>query len=157
MPCRTGPQQLVLYNAAAATTALPGFTSERRFAGVVELSAWWRGERAGPASIDALRGRDLLAVAGLGQPTRFFAMLRASGLAVRELALGDHHAFTDLPWPGSTADVVVTEKDAVKLAPDRPMNARVWVAALDFAPDAAFGPALLALLPPASPRAMAAH
>ena len=153
LPARVGPHQLVLYNAQAPTTALPGFVSERRFAGVVPLAAWWRGERPADNSIGPLHGRDLLAVAGLARPQRFFDMLRASGLSVRELALGDHHAFASLPWPSSTGDVIVTEKDAVKLKPARAMNARVWVAALDFAPEAAFGPALTALLPQPGPRA----
>jgi tetraacyldisaccharide 4'-kinase len=43
--------------------------------------------------------------------------------------------------------VVVTEKDAVKLPPERALGASVWVARLDFVPDAAFEAALLALLP----------
>ena len=49
------------------------------------------------------------------------------------------------------ADVVVTEKDAVKLDPARRIGARVWVAALDFEPEPAFDDALLALLPPPPP------
>ena len=50
-------------------------------------------------------------------------------------------------WPADTPDVVLTEKDAVKLAPARAGATRVWVAALDFALPAAFETALLSLLP----------
>ena len=85
----------------------------------------------------ALRGRPLLAAAGIGDPERFFAMLEAEGLAIARLPLADHAAFDTLPWPADTADVIVTEKDAVKLA-GRPLGrTRVWVATLDFGlPDA---------------------
>jgi Tetraacyldisaccharide-1-P 4''-kinase. len=55
-----------------------------------------------------------------------------------------------MPWPSDAADVIVTEKDAVKLPPTRPLGTRVWVARLDFVPDPAFDAALLALLPPPS-------
>jgi tetraacyldisaccharide 4'-kinase len=37
-----------------------------------------------------------------------------------------------LPWPADTADVIVTEKDAVKLAPHASGPTRIWVATLDF-------------------------
>ena len=78
-------------------------------------------------------------------------LLRANGLVVVECALGDHDDFARLPWPASASDVVVTEKDAVKLPLTRAFGTRVWVAQLDFAPEAAFATALLRLLPP--PRA----
>ena len=48
------------------------------------------------------------------------------------LPLPDHHAFDTLPWADDVADVLVTEKDAVKLAPDRIGDSRVWVVPLDF-------------------------
>ena len=50
----------------------------------------------------------------------------------------------------AAADVVVTEKDAVKLRPERlaaqGTSARIWVAPLDFSADAAFDAALQAVL-----------
>jgi tetraacyldisaccharide 4'-kinase len=71
------------------------------------------GEGARP--LEAFRGRPLHAVAGIGNPVRFFRDLRARGLEVIEHPFPDHHAFTagelsfddDLP-------VLMTEKDAVK-------------------------------------------
>ena len=74
-------------------------------------------------------------------------MLRASSLDIEALPLPDHHDYRDLPWPAHTADVVLTEKDAVKLKPAQVGATRVWVAALDFATSAAFDDALIALLP----------
>ncbi len=142
------PRQLVVYNAAAATTPLPGHVARRELAGVVPLADWWRGASADRAALAALRGRSIVAAAGIARPERFFAMLRDSGLAIVELPLADHADFATLPWPAATRDVVVTEKDAVKLEATRSLAANVWVARLDFALDAAFEAALLALLPP---------
>ena len=139
-------RRLVLYNAAEATTPLPGYIAHRRLSGVVSLEAWARGEPPSWEALAALRGRSIVAAAGLARPNRFFDALRQGGLQPRELPLADHHDFAALPWPCGTGDVVVTEKDAVKLA-GRPMGgARVWVAGLDFEPEAAFAAALLAAL-----------
>ncbi|RKT42964.1 tetraacyldisaccharide 4'-kinase [Thiocapsa rosea] len=62
-------------------------------------------------------GRPVFAVAAIGNPERFFAMLRALGLEVEGLAYPDHYPFapTDLAdWP--PGPVLMTEKDAVKCA-----------------------------------------
>jgi tetraacyldisaccharide 4'-kinase len=149
MPRSVGPTTLVLYNAPVPSTALPGFTATRSFAGAVELAGWWAGEPAVAQSLRALVGRRVVAAAGLAQPQRFFDMLRAAGLEIDALPLPDHHDYATLPWPAGTRDVVVTEKDAVKLRPERVAPARVWVVALDFRPDAAFMERLVKLLPPA--------
>ena len=62
----------------------------------------------------------------------------------RRSALPDHHDFATLPWPPATRrDVIVTEKDAVKLRRRAPSAARVWVAPLDFEPEPGFADALL--------------
>ena len=141
-----GAQQIVVYNADRPTTALAGHLAHAALAGLVPLADWWRGEPPQPAALESLRGQTVLAVCGLARPGRFFALLRAHGLGVAELALEDHHAFTTLPWPVTAGDVVVTEKDAVKLPASRPTGSRVWVAALDLTLDPSFEPALLALL-----------
>lgn len=148
MPISVPARSVVLYNAARASTALPGHLAQRGLAGVVALEQWWRGAGPAPNSIDALRGRPLLAVAGLARPQRFFAMLREQGLDIVEHPLPDHHDYAMLPWSPGSADVVLTEKDAVKIRPERSSGVRIWVAALDFGFDAAFERDLLALLPP---------
>ncbi len=147
LPSGARAGRVVLYNAASSTTPLPGFTGKRSLAGVVALEAWWRGESPSLGALEALRGKSVVAAAGLAQPGRFFAMLRESGLVVTELALPDHHDFRTLPWPINAGDVVITEKDAVKIEAQRRIGSRVWVAALDFTPEPAFDAALLALLP----------
>jgi tetraacyldisaccharide 4'-kinase len=66
-------------------------------------------------TLDEFRGRPVHAVAGIGNPARFFAELRGRGLDVIPHAFGDHHPFTpqDLAF-GDDAPVLMTEKDAVK-------------------------------------------
>ena len=148
LPRATPPRSVVVYNAAAPSTPLPGVLAQRSLAGAVDLAGWWRGERAAAAALDALRDRPVVAAAGLARPERFFAMLRERGLRVTPLVLPDHHDYASLPWPAETPDVIVTEKDAIKLDVARMGRTRVWVAPLDFALDAAFDAALMPLLPP---------
>ncbi len=65
--------------------------------------------------LEAFRGRPVHAVAGIGNPQRFFADLRARGLEVIEHAFADHHPLSpaDLIF-GDGLEVLMTEKDAVK-------------------------------------------
>jgi len=62
-------------------------------------------------------GQCVHAVAGIGNPQRFFDSLAALGLAFDPHAFPDHHAFHagDLDF-GDTRPVLMTEKDAVKVA-----------------------------------------
>jgi len=67
-------------------------------------------------TLEALSGQRVHAVAGIGDPERFFSMLRGFGIAVVPHAFGDHHNYTpaDLAF-GSKLPVLMTEKDAVKI------------------------------------------
>lgn len=141
--------QLVLYTAGVRSTPLDGFVAHRRIAGLLPLEAWWRREAsagAGPHDT-ATRAARFTVCAGIAQPRALVASLEAAGFSVERLVpLGDHASFDPLPWDPSIADVVVTEKDAVKLDPqrlrrERPAS-RVWVAPLDFAIEPAFYDAL---------------
>ena len=84
-------------------------------------------------------------------------MLEAQGLHIRRLPLADHQAFNPLPWPADTAELIVTEKDAVKLPPAAVGSTRVWVAGLDFLPEPAFAAALRTLCAPFKPKHPQAH
>ena len=159
LPAQVPAASVVLYNAPSPSTPLPGWRAERRLAGAVSLAGWWRGEPASLAALHALRGTEVLAAAGLASPERFFTMLEAEGLHIRRLPLPDHHRYTQAPWPTGSGDVLITEKDAVKLRPD-PGNAsatggagpHIWVVALDFHLPPDFIHAVLSLLgPPPSP------
>jgi tetraacyldisaccharide 4'-kinase len=147
MPQRVPACTVVLYNAPHPSTPLPGSTARRGLAGVVELHGWWSGRPASRQELQDLIGRPLVAAAGMARPDRFFDMLRAAGLTVQPLPLPDHHDYAALPWPADAPDVIVTEKDAVKLAAHRMGATRVWVAPLDFQLDAAFERSLLGMLP----------
>ncbi len=148
LPSALPARSLVVYNATQASTPLPGTLARRGLTGVVELAAWWRGEAASRVALQALASRPLIAAAGVARPERFFVMLREAGLTFSPLALPDHHNYATLPWPADAPDVVLTEKDAIKLDISRLGRTRVWVAPLDFQIEAAFDDALLALLPP---------
>ncbi|MDQ3495844.1 MAG: tetraacyldisaccharide 4'-kinase, partial [Pseudomonadota bacterium] len=100
-----------------------------------------RGGRA--QALSAFAGQRVHAVAGIGDPERFFAMLRDFGIGVVPHAFPDHHAYVanDLRF-GSDLPVLMTAKDAVKcaaLAGERafvvPVRAELpeafWVALLD--------------------------
>jgi len=67
------------------------------------------------ADPETFAGQTVDAVAGIGNPARFFAHLRKLGLAIRPQPFPDHFAFTpdDLAFAGE-GPVVMTEKDAVK-------------------------------------------
>jgi tetraacyldisaccharide 4'-kinase len=150
LPDAVPPRSLVLYNAAAPSTPLPGWCAQRRLAGAVELADWWAGRPGSAHALQALQDKPLRAVAGIGAPQRFFDMLQAQGLSFTPCPVPDHHDYATLPWPPGTADVVLTEKDAIKLTPQRCAGTRVWVVALDFALPDGFVAALARLLP-ASP------
>ncbi|HEY0065183.1 MAG TPA: tetraacyldisaccharide 4'-kinase [Telluria sp.] len=81
-------------------------------------------------ALSALAGKRLVAAAGIGNPGRFFAMLRAAGLEIGELALPDHHDFLDAPFARVDADIIlITEKDAVKCGQIEQLrnDPRLWV------------------------------
>ena len=60
-------------------------------------------------------GREVVAAAAIGNPERFFAMLRAHGLVLETRTLPDHARFTPaLAGAGRGKPVLLTEKDAVK-------------------------------------------
>jgi tetraacyldisaccharide 4'-kinase len=70
---------------------------------------------ATPLTQSELSGKKLHAVAGIGNPGRFFAGLSRMGLAFSAHPFPDHHAFraADLEFADSDF-VLMTEKDAVK-------------------------------------------
>lgn len=142
LPQAVSVTTLPLYNAPKPSTPLPGWMASRRLTGVVPLDDWIAGTQAPRNSWAELRGRTVVAAAGIASPERFFSALRAEGLAIDPLPLPDHFAYDTLPWPAETADVVVTEKDAVKLRWLATGITRVWVAPLDFEPDLGFAAAV---------------
>ena len=82
--------------------------------------------KADDASVASLRGKRVLAFAGIGDPARFFRTLRATGIeVVRERAFADHHPFSQREIEALTAEakrdaltLVTTEKDLARLCSD---------------------------------------
>jgi tetraacyldisaccharide 4'-kinase len=87
-------------------------------------------------------GMEVHAVAGIGNPQRFFDHLRGLGLKVAEHPFPDHHRFRpeDLDFPGANV-VLMTEKDAVKCAAFAAENC--WMLAVEAHVDAALGEKIL--------------
>ena len=65
-------------------------------------------------SLAAFASTPVHAVAGIGNPERFFAALRAAGLPLHEHPFPDHHDFERADFRGMQGTVLMTEKDAVK-------------------------------------------
>jgi tetraacyldisaccharide 4'-kinase len=75
------------------------------------------------AKVASLRGKRVLAFAGIGDPARFFSTLRASGIdVVRERAFADHHPYSRAEIETlidearrDALTLVTTEKDLARL------------------------------------------
>ena len=63
---------------------------------------------------DDFKGQVIHAVAGIGNPKKFFQTLRQLGLAIIEHPFPDHHMFISTDFPFKNEIVIMTEKDAVK-------------------------------------------
>jgi tetraacyldisaccharide 4'-kinase len=127
-------------DAHAVAGAAPGF--------VMRLSGEWLRTLAGnaePVALSSLAGRRVHAVAGIGNPARFFAQLAAAGLEVIAHAFPDHHRYraAELEF-NDGLPLLMTEKDAVKCRPFAAANRWYLPVAASFA--AADGSALLARL-----------
>lgn len=118
-PLREGPQRLKDADLVLVTGDAQG--GELAVEGQLgEAEHLMTGERR---SLDAFQR--VCAVAGIGDPEKFFRALRARGLEVTALAFPDHHAYRprDLKLPGQEP-ILMTEKDAVKCR--RFQEPRAW-------------------------------
>ncbi len=152
LPRALPPRTVVVYNALAPSTPLPGHCARAGIGAIVPLADWWAGRATAEGLPEALRQGPVIAAAGIGHPERFFRMLEDAGLQVRRLPLADHATLHPHPWPPGSLPVIVTEKDAVKLPAHDPQAARLYVATLDLALPDAVVQTLLGWLPPPRPR-----
>lgn len=93
--------------------------------------------------LEAFRHQSVHAVAGIGNPARFFDALSVNGIQVQAHPFPDHHQFE----PGDIAfedglPVLMTEKDAVKCKAFA--HAQVWAVPVSASPDKAFATQLTA-------------
>jgi tetraacyldisaccharide 4'-kinase len=78
-----------------------------------------------PAQDESLRGKRVVAFAGIGRPEKFFETLKSLGADVAEaVPFGDHHEYTASELArlaararGANATLITTEKDFVRLSP----------------------------------------
>jgi tetraacyldisaccharide 4'-kinase len=89
-----------------------------------------------PAS--AFAGEGMHAVAGIGNPSRFFRQIEAMGIDAVPHAFPDHHRFVaaDLAFVGARS-ILMTEKDAVKC--ERFADERCWYLPVEARVDDALG------------------
>ena len=85
------------------------------------------------------------AFAGIGNPQRFFNLLKSAGLLCKGHGFPDHHQYTarDILW-GDDKPVLMTEKDAVKCTGF--VNHQHWYLPVKAAPEPLFSEQLLNLL-----------
>lgn len=123
-----------------------GSRSTEEFAMRIEFDRCYRlSDPKQELPLEALRGARLRAVAGIGSPERFFAMLERLGLRFDAHAFPDHHRFAVGDIDASGVDyLLMTEKDAVKCARlgDRIAADRIVVVAIG----ATLDPALVQLV-----------
>jgi len=94
------------------------------------------------ASPGAFHGRRIHAIAGIGNPGRFFAHLRKLGLDGMSHAYPDHHPYRPEDIGFADADaVLMTEKDAVKCAAFA--SEKLWALAVEAEIDPGLGEAVL--------------
>lgn len=93
-------------------------------------------------ALESFKGQVVHAVAGIGNPARFFATLRRVGIEPIEHSMPDHHTFQpdDLAFADDTT-ILMTEKDAVKCSAFG--DVRMWAVAVEAELPQAFGHALL--------------
>jgi tetraacyldisaccharide 4'-kinase len=96
-------------------------------------------------SLSSFAGEHVHAVAAIGHPERFFAMLEGAGVRICRHPYPDHHPFraSDLEF-GDSFPVLMTEKDAVKCT--RFASSRHWAVPIEAVPDAALGSIVLECL-----------
>lgn len=95
--------------------------------------------------LDDFRGSEVHAVAGIGHPERFFALLERGGVAVDRRPLSDHAAIRKADFAfDDGAPVLITEKDAVKCRSFAPDN--VWAVIVDMTFEGDDGDRLMELL-----------
>ena len=90
----------------------------------------------------AFQGKQVHAIAGIGNPARFFDQLQRLGLNFAAHAFADHHAYAQADLEFGDADaIVMTEKDAIKCL--RFAREIHWVLPVDARVDTALGRLIL--------------
>lgn len=134
------PCDYAIYNLQPAEQALQGGMARPENAYAMRLVPGLLQSLADPNVLRPLKGLvdvsdanaklRIAAAAGIGNPARFFSMLKSAGLVFEELPLPDHYAYADNPFRALQADMIlITEKDAVKCRQIEQIwrDPRIWV------------------------------
>ncbi|EHK63244.1 tetraacyldisaccharide 4'-kinase [Achromobacter arsenitoxydans] len=133
-PLREPASRLAEVDAVVTNTGIPAPGPDARGAsGPRQVRMWLEpgdarligGHATRPLSEFAGQPR-IAAAAGIGNPERFFATLRAAGITLADtLALPDHYDYATSPFQDMKADaILVTSKDAIKCGALN--EARLW-------------------------------
>lgn len=140
-----GPLREPLSRAAAADLVIASNEGgDWRYRYRLQPSAWVNlrsGERLPP---QAFAGTAARAIAGIGNPERFFDCIRALGVQARVQAFPDHHRYRPEELEAGEEPLLMTEKDAVKCAGFA--QPQWWFLAVDAVPEPAAEAALFAVL-----------
>ena len=133
-PLREPPSRLQQVDAVVALGGGPGDGHTMQ---LLPAAACRITDPAKRRDLDSFRGNVLHAVAGIGDPERFFTLLRGAGLTIQPHAFADHHPFRaeDLDF-ADDRPVLMTEKDALKCEAFSKEN--WWFVPVDAQLDAAF-------------------
>jgi len=133
----------IVVNGTGTPTGLPANAVRMQLEGML-LRNLHDPSRTLPAA--AFVGQPVNALAGIGDPERFFRHLEALGLTLVRHPFPDHYAYTeaDLDVAGTDA-IVMTEKDAVKCLAFA--TERCWVLPVEARVEVAFAARIQALWP----------
>lgn len=128
---------------AVVTNGVPGVREYRM--DLVPGTLWNLKLTAKRATLESFTGKTVHAIAGIGNPDRFFRQLEAQGIIVIEHAFVDHHPFVqaDIIFDDELP-VLMTEKDAVKC--QEFSNAQHWCVPVDAKLDERIIPLILRLI-----------
>lgn len=142
-PLREPPSRLAEVDAIVVNGA--GFGHAGVFRAAAVVTKVYSLKDGAERSLESFRAEPVHAVAGIGNPQRFFDLLIDAGLDVEAHPLDDHAEITldDLTFdePGA---VLITEKDAVKCEHLKPDG--VWCVVVDFQFDADASARLMRLI-----------
>ncbi len=111
-PARLAQVDLIIHNGGNVPVAgaVPAFGMQLHSTDFVAL-----GDGSGRAGAASFQGKAVHAIAGIGNPQRFFRTLQQLGVQFQAHAYADHHAYTLQELQALNAQVLLmTEKDAIK-------------------------------------------
>jgi tetraacyldisaccharide 4'-kinase len=140
-PLREPPERLASVDLTVYTGTAPAGAYSMTLAGTVAVNLRDGSRRP----LAAFAGQAVAALAGIGNPERFFEHLRREGLTIDARPFPDHHAYrpADLAFAGG-GPLLMTEKDAVKCLPFAGPDH--WSVPVEARLPAEFGEYLLTLL-----------